>query len=343
MNFNIKEKMGFSFWLCVISFTIAGLIIWASIASQKANTAADETKTSREVALACTLDMATKFHIHPHLKIVVNGTEQIIPADIGINTLCMNALHTHDKTGLIHVESPAKKDFTLGDFFAVWNKEFNKNQILDYKTDDTHTITLTVNSQPVDSYENTIMNDKDDIIIEYKKESMNKEKITKEMTSATFQTNKGNITIEFFEKQAPNTVANFTKLAKDGFYDGVKFHRVIKGFMIQAGDPLSKDDSKITLWGTGDPGYKFKDEINSNSDLYKTGYKRGIVAMANSGPNTNGSQFFIMHQDYPLPSSYTIFGRVTSGQDVVDAIATTPIGQNDRPLTAVVIKNVSVQ
>ncbi len=166
---------------------------------------------------------------------------------------------------------------------------------------------------------------------------------TKKVMNITLHTNKGNITIEFFETQAPNTVANFIKLAKAGFYDGIKFHRVIKSFMIQGGDPLTKDDSKMALWGTGDPGYKFADEIDASSQLYKTGYKRGIVAMANSGPNTNGSQFFIMHQDYPLPPSYTIFGKVTAGQDVVDAIATTSVGPGDRPISPVVINSVSLK
>ena len=160
--------------------------------------------------------------------------------------------------------------------------------------------------------------------------------------NATLHTNKGDITVEFYEKDAPKTVENYTKLAKEGFYDGVKFHRVIKGFMIQAGDPLSKDDSKMAMWGTGGPGYKFADEINPNSELYKTGYKKGILAMANSGPNTNGSQFFIMNEDYPLPPLYTIFGKVTSGQDVVDKIAVVPTAPGDRPISPVVINSISL-
>ncbi len=165
----------------------------------------------------------------------------------------------------------------------------------------------------------------------------------KKMTTATLRTSMGDITIKFFEDQAPKTVANFLKLAGDKFYDGVKFHRVIKGFMIQGGDPLSKDDSKMSLWGTGGPGYKFADEIDAKSDLYvKTGYKKGIVAMANSGPNTNGSQFFIMAADYPLPPLYTIFGEVVSGIDVVTKIENTPTGPNDRPVEAVVIKSITV-
>ena len=160
--------------------------------------------------------------------------------------------------------------------------------------------------------------------------------------TATLHTNKGDIQVEFFEKDAPNTVANFVKLSKEGFYDGMKFHRVIKGFMIQGGDPNSKDDSKKDIWGTGGPSYKFADEINKNSALYQTGYKKGILAMANSGPNTNGSQFFIMHQDYPLPPLYTIFGHVVAGQDVVDSIANSATDEKDRPLSPVVINSISI-
>ncbi len=181
------------------------------------------------------------------------------------------------------------------------------------------------------------------IVTEEKEEPINNLNDTKKMTQATLNTNKGDITIEFYETDAPNTVANFIKLAKSGFYDGTKFHRVIKGFMIQGGDPLTKEDSKMAMWGTGGPGYKFPDEIDPNSSLYtETGYKKGIVAMANSGPNTNGSQFFIMHVDYPLPPAYTIFGRVVSGQEVVDAIANVKTTNNDRPVDPVVINNIEV-
>ncbi len=167
---------------------------------------------------------------------------------------------------------------------------------------------------------------------------------TQKVMNATLKTNKGSITIEFFDKEAPKTVANFVKLANDGFYNGVKFHRVIKGFMIQGGDPLTRDDSKKDYWGTGGPGYKFNDEIDPKSDLYtKMGYDKGVVAMANSGANTNGSQFFIMHEKYPLPSLYTIFGRVTSGQDVVDKIANVATGAGDRPLEPIVIESVTLK
>lgn len=162
-------------------------------------------------------------------------------------------------------------------------------------------------------------------------------------SEVVLKTTKGDITFKLYSADAPKTAANFVKLAQSGFYDGVKFHRVIKGFMIQGGDPNSKDDGKSETWGQGGPGYQFADEINGESALYQKGYKRGVLAMANSGPNTNGSQFFIMHQDYPLPPLYTIFGEVVSGQSVVDAIATTPTGANDRPVTPVTIKSIEVK
>jgi cyclophilin family peptidyl-prolyl cis-trans isomerase len=170
-----------------------------------------------------------------------------------------------------------------------------------------------------------------------------KEETKKFMNKVTMTTNYGTITLELNPKIAPNTVANFIKLANSGFYDGVKFHRVISGFMIQTGDPLSKDDSKQKAWGTGGPDYRFADELEGSKTL---GYSRGTLAMANSGPNTNGSQFFIMHKDYPLPPLYSVFGKVTSGIEVVDKIAgveTLYPGQLDRPVTPIVISKVVVE
>ncbi len=155
------------------------------------------------------------------------------------------------------------------------------------------------------------------------------------MTQATLKTSKGDITIEFYPDDAPNTVKNFLTLSEEGFYDGVIFHRVIEGFMIQGGDP--------TGTGMGGPGYTFRDELNPDTESARRGYVRGTVAMANSGPNTNGSQFFIMHQDTPLPHSYTIFGNVIDGMDVVDEIAITPVGEADKPLKDVVIESVEVR
>ncbi|HEY9583938.1 MAG TPA: peptidylprolyl isomerase, partial [Candidatus Paceibacterota bacterium] len=137
-----------------------------------------------------------------------------------------------------------------------------------------------------------------------------------------------------YDSDAPKTVENFITLADKGFYNGVIFHRVIKGFMIQGGDQ--------TGTGRGGPGYTFADELNQSTESYKNGYKRGVVAMANSGPNTNGSQFFIMHQDTPLPHAYTIFGKVISGMEVVDIIANTPVDNNDKPLENIIINKIIV-
>ena len=135
--------------------------------------------------------------------------------------------------------------------------------------------------------------------------------------SATLHTSMGDITITFFPQIAPNTVSNFLKLAASGFYDGTKFHRVIKGFMDQGGDPLSKDDTKMAQWGTGGPGYTFADEITSASKN-----TAGTIAMANSGPNTNGSQFFICPVDgrHKLQKLYNLFGQVVKGMEVVTSI-----------------------
>jgi cyclophilin family peptidyl-prolyl cis-trans isomerase len=145
---------------------------------------------------------------------------------------------------------------------------------------------------------------------------------------ATMETTAGTMTLDLFASEAPNTVNNFVFLARENFYNNVIFHRVIKGFMIQGGDP--------TGTGTGGPGYKFRDEP------VKRPYNRGILAMANAGPNTNGSQFFIMHKDYPLPPNYTIFGQLRMGEEVLDQIATAPTGANDRPKTPVQIKSIAI-
>lgn len=158
--------------------------------------------------------------------------------------------------------------------------------------------------------------------------------VAKKSNMITLETNYGKIVFETYNSDAPKTVENFVTLANKGFYNGLTFHRVIKGFMIQGGDPNGN--------GTGGPGYQFDDELNPNTASYKAGYKKGVVAMANSGPNTNGSQFFIMTADYPLPNAYTIFGKVVSGQDVVDTIANVQTGTNDKPATPVVMKKVSV-
>lgn len=151
----------------------------------------------------------------------------------------------------------------------------------------------------------------------------------------TIKTNKGEIQFVTYDADAPKTVQNFITLAEKEFYNGVIFHRVIKGFMIQGGDPEGT--------GRGGPGYQFEDELNQATESYKAGYKRGVVAMANAGPNTNGSQFFIMHQDYQLPNNYTIFGKVMRGQEIVDVIANVATDSNDKPLEPVVMETVTVQ
>ncbi|HJZ82460.1 MAG TPA: peptidylprolyl isomerase [Pyrinomonadaceae bacterium] len=155
--------------------------------------------------------------------------------------------------------------------------------------------------------------------------------------TVTIETNKGTIKFELLEQDAPRTTENFRLLAEKGYYDGVIFHRVINGFMIQGGDPTGTGRGGQSAWGG-----RFEDEINSASEVYRRGYKAGTVAMANAGPNTNGSQFFIMHVDYQLPPSYTIFGRVIEGQDVVNAIATTNTDRSDRPISEVRMEKVSV-
>jgi cyclophilin family peptidyl-prolyl cis-trans isomerase len=147
--------------------------------------------------------------------------------------------------------------------------------------------------------------------------------------SATLDTNHGVIEIEFDPVRSPLAVNNFVFLARDGYYDGVIFHRVIENFMIQGGDP--------TGTGRGGPGYKFRDELEGDGS-----YSRGTVAMANAGPNTNGSQFFICHSDAGLPHSYTIFGKVTAGMDAVDSIATTDTDRSDRPEDEVTIHSVKI-
>jgi cyclophilin family peptidyl-prolyl cis-trans isomerase len=150
------------------------------------------------------------------------------------------------------------------------------------------------------------------------------------MTNATLHTNHGAIAVELFDEDAPKTVENFLKLARDGFYDGVIFHRVIPDFMIQGGDP--------TGTGTGGPGYTFEDEINEHK------VERGALAMANAGPNTNGSQFFVVTtQAAPwLDGKHTVFGRVTDGMEVVDAISGADTDHNDKPCEPVTIDRVLV-
>jgi len=177
--------------------------------------------------------------------------------------------------------------------------------------------------------------------------SMNQE-ILKKYSQAEFQTTMGNFTIEFFNEKMPITVANFLNLADSGYFDGIKFHRVIKDFMIQGGDPLTKDDSKQNLWGTGGPGYAIEDEHVSSPELSNLS---GTISMANSGPNSGGSQFFINVTDNtfldfdkaPLSSKHPVFGKVIEGIDIIEKISkvkTTMPGALDRPETPLIINKI---
>ncbi len=156
--------------------------------------------------------------------------------------------------------------------------------------------------------------------------------------TAILTTNKGTMNVKLFASEAPITVNNFVFLAKEKFYDNTPFHRIVQGFMIQGGDPLGT--------GAGSPGYRFNDEPITRD------YKRGTLAMANAGPNTNGSQFFIMHADYPLPKNYVIFGQIDERDEAslatLDAIAATPVGLNSsgeksKPLEAVTLQSVTIE
>lgn len=155
--------------ILIVSITIlvfAGLIYWGGAAKRNERTKL-ETMTSREIALRTTTDMATEYHIHPELSIVINGEEVVIPTNLGVGRTGMTAIHTHDEKGVIHVEAPIKKDFTLGDFFAVWGKEFSSTKLLDEAVTESSEIVVTVNGQMVDTLENTILRDKDRIKISY--------------------------------------------------------------------------------------------------------------------------------------------------------------------------------
>ncbi len=161
---------------------------------------------------------------------------------------------------------------------------------------------------------------------------------------AKVRTTQGAFTISFFDNDAPKTVENFVRLAQAGKYNGTPFHRVIKGFMIQTGDFVNGN-------GTGGQsifGETFADELYTGTASYQSGYKRGVVAMANAGPDTNGSQFFIMHADYPLPPNYTIFGQVIDGLDVIDKIANVPVleniyGEASVPTQKIIIESMAIE
>ncbi len=198
------------------------------------------------------------------------------------------------------------------------NTELEQEDILNLKDENKS------ESQNLDSKENT---------------NINNNQNNKKMTKATFKTNKGSFTIEFFSSKAPKTVENFVKLASEGFYNGTRFHRIIEGFMNQGGDPLTKDDTMQARWGTGGPGYKFDDEITpTNKNII------GTISMANAGPNTNGSQFFInVANNNFLDTKHTVFGKVISGLDVVLDMNKVATDASDRPLEPVIIENITLE
>ncbi len=165
---------------------------------------------------------------------------------------------------------------------------------------------------------------------------------------AVLQTSMGTFRIELYRKDAPKTVENFVKLAEKKYFDGMRVHRVVKGFVIQTGDPNSRDPAKAGLWGTGGEsiyGGEFEDELDPRTPSAKEGYKRGVVAMANRGPNTNTSQFFVCLRDVNLPLQYSIFGKVVKGWDVVEKIGQVEIvGPNDtRPKKDIMLKKVTIK
>ena len=159
------------------------------------------------------------------------------------------------------------------------------------------------------------------------------------MKTATFDTTLGTFKLELFTDSMPITTKNFIDLAEKGFYDGTRFHRVIPEFMVQGGDPLSKEKSKISMWGTGGPGYKIKDEFTS-----KNKNNRGTISMANAGPNTGGSQFFInvVNNNF-LDGKHPVFGKVLERMDIVDLIVNVPTASQDRPKEDVVVNKVTIK
>jgi len=182
----------------------------------------------------------------------------------------------------------------------------------------------TVTELPPMTNSNRTINGQEDLAIEYSR--------------AVLHTNLGDITVALFVDKSPKTVNNFLNLAKSGEYDGTKFHRIIVDFMIQGGDLLSKDDSKVAMWGTGGPNYRFEDEFNDEPLV------RGSLAMANAGPNTNGSQFFIVTApETPwLNGKHTNFGEVVEGMNVVETIEKVSTGPQDRPLIPIVVESVEL-
>lgn len=200
-------------------------------------------------------------------------------------------------------------------------------------------LTATMLDVPTSSFSIQTLNDNNEVLEGVNtNEEVSSENQEKNM-KAIFNTNKGNFEIELFKELAPKTVDNFVTLVESNFYDGVKFHRVIKNFMIQAGDPNTKSDDMMDLWGTGGPGYQFEDEIHAENNNVI-----GTISMANAGPDTNGSQFFIntTNNDF-LDTKHTVFGKVVSGIDVVSEIENTeaPAPRNI-PIESIIINSITI-
>lgn len=225
--------------------------------------------------------------------------------------------------------------------FSACSREPKK---IEYSLNLNQNINLTTENE--NNQNNNSKNNNQKNMIKLNKEEMINRDILKKYSQAEFQTSEGNFTIEFFNEQMPETVANFLNLAESGYFDGIKFHRVIADFMIQGGDPLTKDDSMVAMWGTGGPGYAIADEhVSGLSNL------RGTISMANSGPNSGGSQFFINVKDNtfldfdkePLTSKHPVFGKVISGIEIVDKISLVDTDMSDRPMKDVVIEKVTLK
>lgn len=163
---NANSKNNF-YWLVGAVVIVVALLVGARLWVADKRRAEFANKTTREIVFSCTSDEATRFHVHTNLEIIINGQKQEIPENIGVSSSCLHPLHTHDEPGLIHIESPVARDFTLADFFAVWDKTFNKNQIFDNKSDARHAILITVNGREVATYENTVLRDNEQIVIRY--------------------------------------------------------------------------------------------------------------------------------------------------------------------------------
>lgn len=212
----------------------------------------------------------------------------------------------------------------LGVWFAVKKSEKPETDNMTNLSDNTQLLENNKNNQSENSSHKT------------SSDNQVKNMEEKKYTTATLVTNVGDVTLMLDNENTPNTVDNFIKLAEKGFYNGTRFHRVIAGFMIQGGDPLSADTSKKAYWGTGGPGYQFNDEIKSTNNN-----KIGTISMANAGPNTNGSQFFInvANNDF-LNTKHTVFGYVSSGMDIVQKISLTKVDATDKPITDIVINKI---